>query len=664
MKKSDRDLGMDRPITRRDFLNGVSVAVGSTLVRPGDATAAAAGQHPPMPGTANDNYPPARTGLRGSHPGSYEVAHSMRDGKSWDTGEDTNETYDLVVVGGGMSGLGAAYYFREQAGPDAKILLLDNHDDFGGHAKRNEFQVRGRLLIARGGTMYVERPATFTPEGRQLLKGIGIDYSEPTYEIDRGYYRSLGLSSAQYFDKETFGVDKLIVRELGEGGGFFGGGGASGPSPEYLAKTPLAEHVRKDLVRLYNEKRDYLEGLSPIEKDQKLKKTSYKDYLLNDVKVHPDVLKYFHPGGGGCPSLTIETYSAWFAFNHNRPGFDGLGLELEGDTGGLLDDNRPDKNEPTQWHFPEGVGGVARLIVRHLVPAALPGRSMADAELSRLDYNKLDLPTNPTRIRLNSTVTRVRNIGDPESATETEVVYVQDGKAHRVRAKGCVLACFHAVIPYVCPELPDPQKAALHLAVRATQMITNVALNDWKVFEKMGISSVSCPGADYPYYTSLGLNPPISMGAYRPPRSSDEPIVMEMNGGAGGMERPSGMNARDMFRAARQIMYQTTFETYERNIRTHLARVLADGGFDPARDVAAITINRWPHGYATGMNYLFDPDWSAEEVPWVRARQKFGRITIANTDAIGVCLTQAAFDQAHRAVDELNPRPMAYWNRA
>ena len=662
MKKRDRELGMDRPITRRDFLNGVSMAVGSTLVRPGSSEAAPTVQEA-LPGSGADvNYPPARTGLRGSHPGSYEVAHAMKDGKAWETGEDTGETYDLVVVGGGMSGLGAAYYFRKQAGPKAKIMLLDNHDDFGGHAKRNEFNVRDRLLIARGGTMYIERPATYTQEGQALLKDIGIDYGEPTYEIDRGFYGSLGLSSAQFFDKETFGVDKLVVRDLGEGGGF--GGGGRGPSPEYLARTPLAPHVQKELVRLYNEKRDYLEGLSPAEKDRALRKTSYKNYLLNHVKLHPDALKYFHPGGGGCPSLTIETYSAYFAFNHYRPGFDGLGLEMEPDTGRSLDDNRPNQNEPTQWHFPEGVGGVARLIVRYLVPAALPGHSMADAELSRLDYNKLDRPSNPTRIRLNSTAVRVRNVGDPESATETEVIYAQQGKAHRVRAKGCVLACFHAVIPYMCPDLPEAQKEALHLAVRATQMITNVALNDWKVFEKMGISSVSCPGASYPYYSSLALNPPITMGGYWPPRSPDEPVVMEMNGGSGGMERPSGMNARDMFRAAREIMYRTTFETYERNIRTHLARVLGDGGFDPARDVAAITINRWPHGYAMGMNYLFDPDWSAEEVPWVRARQRFGRITIANTDAIGVCLTQAAFDQAYRAVDELDPRHMAYWNRA
>ena len=297
---------------------------------------------------------------------------------------------------------------------------------------------------------------------------------------------------------------------------------------------------------------------------------------------------------------------------------------------------------------------------------------MVSGELERVAYDKLDRPSSSTRIRLNSTVVRVRNQGgltltstnggdaNPATATGVEVVYVRDGKALRVRGKGCVLACYHAVIPYLCPDLPASQKEALHLSVRAVMMTTNIAVRSWKAFEKLGVSNVSSPGTSYPGYASASLNTPISMGGYKPPRSSDEPIVLSV---AGGVEFKSGVNARDMFRAARNAMYQTSFEAYERKIRTHLARVLGDGGFDPAADIAAITINRWPHGYAMGQNLLFDPDWSEEEMPFVRARKRFGRITIANSDAEGVCLTQAAFDHAHRAVDELLPRYVAWWNR-
>src|SRR5687767_2021937 len=216
MRKADRELGMDRPITRRDFINGVGVAVGASLV-PGARVAAASPAAPQAGAVADAAYPPARTGLRGSHPGSYEVAHGMRDGRAYDSGEDTGERYDLVVVGGGMSGLAAAYYFRKRTVPTAKIIILDNHDDFGGHARRNEFVVDGRLLIARGGTSYIERPATFPVEGRELLEDIGIDYKEPTYKIDRGFYASLGLRTAQYFDQETFGVNKLVLNPPGVG---------------------------------------------------------------------------------------------------------------------------------------------------------------------------------------------------------------------------------------------------------------------------------------------------------------------------------------------------------------------------------------------------------------------------------------------------------------
>ena len=162
MKKADRDLGMDRPITRRDFLNGVSLTVGGALLSPAQFEALA--QPPAAPARAPNDYPPAKTGLRGSHPGSFEVAHGLRNGNPWGAGEDTGEVYDLVVVGGGMAGLSAAFYFKKAVGRDAKVLILDNHDDFGGHTRRNEFTVGGRTMIGYGGTQSIEGPNTYTAE--------------------------------------------------------------------------------------------------------------------------------------------------------------------------------------------------------------------------------------------------------------------------------------------------------------------------------------------------------------------------------------------------------------------------------------------------------------------------------------------------------------------
>ena len=654
--KSDRELGMDRAITRRDFLNGMSVAVGGTLLGPALARGEGVPQQPPAGGTY---YPPALTGMRGSHPGSFEVAHGLRDGKTWDSPEELRETYDVVVVGAGMSGLAAAYYFRKMHQADVRVLILDNHDDFGGHAKRNEFTVDDRLLIARGGTSYIVQPWTFTAEGRELLKDIGVDYYESSYEHDTDLYAKMGLRGATYFDRESFGVDRLVVEHgaPATGGGVTGRPGP-GPTPEFLAKTPLPAHVRQDLLRLWAEKRDYLSGLSVAEKGKKLQRTSYQDYLLNVVKVHPDVLQYYHPDGPA--GLTTDTTSAWYFFKLNRPGFEGLGVPLPPDARSELNRTRPDPNEPMGFYFPEGNAGVARLLVRWLIPEALPGRTMVDAQLTRVRYARLDEPGSPVRLRLNSTVVRVRNVGqDPTKATEADVTYVREGKAYRVRAKGLVLACYNAMIPYLCPELPEGQKEALHLAVRGVNMATNVAIRNWTAFEKLGVSNITCPGLSYPGYAGVSLTDPRSLGEYRTPSQPEEPMVLRMRGGIARLPRKA---PRDQFRAARGVLYQTTFEEFERRIRADLLRLLGDGGFDPARDITAITINRWPHGFAMGEN-MFDPEWTDEERPWVRARKRFGRITIANSDAGAVHLTNCAFDEAYRAVDELNPRHMGWWQR-
>jgi spermidine dehydrogenase len=163
---------MHRDITRRDFVNGVGVAVGGTLAAPSWLSAQEVVPNPP--GT-EEYYPPARTGMRGSHAGSFEVAHAARDGNAWADAANTGEHYDLVVVGGGLSGLSAAYFFLTSAGPGARVLILDNHDDFGGHAKRNEMTYRGRTLMLNGGTSYLESVRQYSTVARTLLAAIGID---------------------------------------------------------------------------------------------------------------------------------------------------------------------------------------------------------------------------------------------------------------------------------------------------------------------------------------------------------------------------------------------------------------------------------------------------------------------------------------------------------
>src|SRR5436190_15360492 len=288
MRGIDRDLGMNRNISRRDFLNGVGVVLTSSIVAPPWIEAwGLAGQGAAQPEAAPDYYPPALTGMRGSHPGSFEVGHQLRDAKTWrEAATDTNESYDLIVVGGGISGLASAHFFRAWAGPKARILVLDNHDDFGGHAKRNEFQHNGRMLLLNGGTLNIEGPGQYSPQAMGLLRTIGIDIDrfEQETAADRATYGKRGLRSGVWFNQERFNVDRLVV---GTPGGGARGGAAAVSWPEFLARTPLADQAQKDIARIESKDQpDYMPGLTSDEKKQKLIHMSYQDFLLNVAKVH------------------------------------------------------------------------------------------------------------------------------------------------------------------------------------------------------------------------------------------------------------------------------------------------------------------------------------------------------------------------------------------
>ena len=630
MNKSDRELGMHRDISRRDFLSGTSIAIAGAV--------AAKAAYPAIDALSDPEtyYPPARTGMRGSHPGSFEAAHAMRDGAVPQEPRDTGEAYDLVVVGGGLSGLGAAYYFRKSL-PRARILILDNHDDFGGHAKRNEHVVDGHQVIGWGGTTYIT--GAYTYEGLQLLHDIGLDAEEyrRANAGRRFWARDMGLGSAVLFDAETFGEDRLVV-------------GVPGPGEpeawtEWLRKTPLTDGAQRDIARLYQAEEDYMPGLSVEEKIARLRNTSYQDYLLDIAGVHPDVIPFFMRRGPDANGTAgIDTLSAWAAYRYSRlPGLQGLGLGEPPPRDGF-----PGLENPFDgMHFPDGNAGIARLLVRWLIPDSLPGSTMNDSVTARLRYSTLDRAENDTRIRLNSTAVNARHVGERAKAHAVDVTYVRDGQAYRVRGGTCVMACYNSVVPYLCPELPEEQKAHLHQAVRRPFVAANVVVRNGRAFERLGVANVHCPGE---YFEGVGLDDySNSFGEYQTARSSDDPACVNL------WASPivPGLSARDQWRAAREELLAMSFETFERGIRRQMDRALGAGGFDPARDIEAIFVNRWPHGYAGAGNDLFDPDWGYDEVPWVLGRKRFGRIAIANSDAAATCLTQAAFDQAHRAVQEL-----------
>jgi spermidine dehydrogenase len=640
-EKHDFELGMNRKIARRDFLNGVALTVGGTLVSPGDMWAEAFGlpDSPVDPEKEPGYYPPAKTGLRGSHDGSWEVAHALRDGRRWDRATADAESYDLIVVGGGISGLAAAYFYRKQAGPKARILILENHDDFGGHAKRNEFHSGGRLLIGYGGTQSIMGPKLYSTEAKELFSDLRIEVRRFENYFDRAYFSSRGLSHGIFFDKETFGEDRTVA-------------GVGRPSwPEFLAKTPLSAAVQEDLARLYTAKVDYLHGKSPSEKKVYLARTSYKDFLLHDAKVDTGVIPFFQSSTYGLYGVGIEAVPAGdLAGLGEHPGFQGMDLSGPFGPGIGLEVTRQDK-EPYIYHFPDGNASIARLLVRRLIPGTAPGSTMEDIVLAKMDYAKLDKEASSVRIRLNSTVVNVRNNldgangGDAASAKDVTVTYVRGSQACSVKGSACVLACWNMVIPYLCPEMSAKQKEALAYGVKVPLVYTNVQLRNRAAFEKLKLSGLLCPGS---FFSSIELDFPVTMGGYQYP-TADEPCVIHMQH----VPCSPGLPAREQQKAGRTKLFTTKFETFERNIRDQLGRALGPGGFDPARDIQAITVNRWPHGYAYEYNSLYDPEWPAGQAPCEIGRQAFGRIHIANSDAGAFAYTNEAIDQAWRAVGEI-----------
>jgi spermidine dehydrogenase len=625
-------------IVRRDFLNGVAVGAAASLL-PFSAEAQA------TPGTQDTPgyYPPAQHGLRGSHPGSFETAHSLRDGDFWKsakTPDDTHAIYDLVVVGAGISGLSAAYFFRQKK-PNAKILILDNHDDFGGHAKRNEYNLNGRTELLNGGTELIDSPRPYSKVASGLLTELGIDPTTLTKQDDRNELYK-GLAPSTWFDKETFGKDVLVVGRQREG--------EEGTIPwkDFLAKTPLDARARGDILRVQEGDTDVMPGLTSAQKKDKLSRISYLAYLRDYMKIGPTALKYYQTITHDEYGTGIDAEPALDCWGFGYPGFKGLKLApgsiaRMGNTAAGYQDN-PDL---ATFHFPDGNASIARLLVRKLIPDAMPGHTVEDVVTARANYAALNKAGAPIAIRLSATVVGVKNIGDPQNSKGVEVAYARAGNVYRVHAVNCVLAGYNMMIPYLCPELPQTQKDALHQLVKVPLVYTGVAIRNWQSFKKLGIRSISAPGG---YFTSIQLNWPVDIGAYKTPRTPDDPMLVFM------VKTPvsPGLPERDQHRAGRYELLNTTFEDFESKIRDQLQRMLGGGGFDQQKDILAITVNRWPHGYAYEFNPLFDdfsipPDKRANVI----GRQRFGRIAIANSDSGAAAYTDSAIDQAHRAVGEL-----------
>jgi spermidine dehydrogenase len=620
---------MNRRIPRRDFLNGLAIGVtGAIAVTRQDRLAAESAAQTASQPPAAAVYPPARTGLRGNYPAAVGEFAAMQAGRYRDfpaLDVDTREEYDLVIVGGGISGLAAAHFWRRALGNAQKILILDNHDDFGGHAKRNEFAYQGRTFVGYGGTMGIATPYPYSYTAKRLVEELGIQVERNGEFLNREAFQKLNLGPGMFFDKEHFGENRVVA------------GNGRIPWPEFFAKAPLSDTVRADLVRVHGKNPDYMAGMSAHEKTAALAKISWQDFLLKHAKVHPDAILFFR-GQGGRNNKRIDTTPALEAAQRGSVGFNGLGLPA----------HETFRESSYTFHFPDGNASVARLLMNRLIPAAFstPNLTMDTVVQARPDYGKLDADGSSMRVRLSSTVVRVQHDDEAGRASAVRIAYLRDGKLHAVRGANVILACNNALIPALMPELPARQKEALAYPAKVPMMYNNVLIRRWTSFATLGVSNINSPCM---LHTGTSLDPGATVGGYRGVTTTDEPIIVHMTSNP---NKP-GLPRKEQNRAGAQQLLSTTFEQFELEIRRHLAAMLGSAGFDPATDIVGLTVNRWPYGYAYTYDSLADPDVPPEQRPHVIGRQRFGQITIANSDAGAAAFTNQAIDEAHRAVEEL-----------
>ncbi len=622
-------------ITRRDILGGITwLGLGSV----GWPLAAMAASE-----TETGNYPPALTGLRGSHPGAFEAAHAQAMSGPQDHGPlaAPAESYDLVVIGAGISGLAAAHFYRQSVKRDARILILDNHDDFGGHAKRNEFSVDGQLLVGYGGTQSIESPSEYSAVALKLLTDLGINLERLRASYDLQFFRRYGLSLGVFYDRASFGRDSLLksgfpIRESAASYARHNIAGLA-EAPEFAAQIdamPLGTAQRAKLREVLAAGPRAQAFFENQEDEDRLEKMSYVQYLQRVWGIDDPALLALlsmplsDDYGLGGHSLSLAAAQEGGLLGLPR----GVRQAAEEDA-----DDEDDDEDAYVYHFPDGGATIARLLVHRLIPHVARFDTPEQCVSARFDYAALDQPTQPVRLRLNSLAVRVGN-----TAKGTQVNYLRQGEHMQANARHTVMAGWHTSGAHIIADLPPRQKTAMRANIKMPLVYVQVALRQWKPVQKGGVAAVYCPSA---YFQFVQLDFPVRMGAYQSVRTPDTPVMLLLTRIPGPLLTPG--TPEDLLRQGRAELLGTTFETYEEQVRTQLSAMYGPHGFDAQRDIAAITVNRWPHGY------VYEDALFEGKPAHLLARKRHGRIAMANADSAGNAYINAAIDMAWRAVQEL-----------
>jgi len=627
-ESGDGGLGMDCGITRRDFLNATLLASGGLLLNSVSPAELLAEQKASQEKSSDDSW----TGYGGV--GDYansngntravlEAGHQIRDGflESPAAGVvETGETYDLVVVGGGISGLAAALIFQRQAGPGKSCLVLDNHPIFGGEAKRNEFLVDGHRLTAHQGSalFQVNYPHSFI---ERFYQSIGLEKPRLEYQKWAGPDPEIALTTTPYLASAPYGL--YFGAKFGQPQGVW----LSDRSRQKLEGAPISATAREELLKSQSPNAAQAPRYRGDAISRRLDTMTLEDHIMESHGISRETVRTFlSTDEGGAFGLGADALSGYTAY-----AFDALG--------GLADE------EPQM--FPDGNSGIARLIVKTMIPESISGeRTLEDVCRNSVNFAALDRAGAAARIRLDSTAVWLKHDGEPEKSESVTVVYTRGGKTYRLKARSVVMAGGSWTTKHIVRDLPDDRKEAYSQFHRSPCMLANVAVRNWRFLYKMGISGCQ-------WFEGLGTYLQIRKlalcGGDSPTIGPDSPVVLTIKV----LYSHPGHTAEDQGHMGRAEMISTPFAEYERQIRQQLTEMFARSGFDASRDIAGIILNRWGHAYASpAPGFYFGKDGKPAPGDVLRAAP-FGRIAFANVDLSGMPDHKSSIIEGNRAVEQV-----------
>jgi len=567
-------------------------------------------------------YPPLLTGIRGSHDSAYKYAHQIAfENKEFKIDLVSKEKYDLIVVGAGISGLASAYFYLKNINKNAKILILDNHDDFGGHARRNEFHIDGKTLLAYGGTQSFDTINEYSRISNRLLKDLGIKLEKFEEYYDKEFFEKYDLSSAIFCSKNRFKEDKLVKSTLPINVDFKQFSNAYMP---YLKKPKDFEDSIEELPLSKKQKSKLYEILELNKDINDYEASNYVDFLKEAFDTKDQAI--------------IDLLSMVLS-DDTALGGKAIDIEEASDAK-LLGLSKKDffssfDNEKYIHHFPDGNATLVRLLVKKLIPNVASFKSVEEAVLSKFDYSKLDMSSNQINIRLNSFVNSIKN-----EKNRTKVTYIKNDKPIEVEAKHTIMAGWHSVASYIIDELPKKQKELLRANVKMPLVYVQVALKNWKFLQKAGVASTYCPSS---YFQFVNMDFPIKIGSYKAIETPDKPVILTMMR----MPTPTNIDTEvvELLRLGRYEILQTSLEVFKKSIKDQLEDMFSLYGFDYEKDVYDVVINRWGHGYT------YEGALSRGELK--KARKSVGNIFFANADSAGTAYSDASIDMAFKAVNEI-----------